>query len=181
MGPQYNVGVLSAHTRGPGPSLRAPARTPLSLFKILKGQTVWVRNFSFQIRFTIKRESGPNPDPVRTNPVQVQSFDFQVRFTIKRRVRTQSGPSLDLVRTESGRVGNSIFRYLLLFSSNLDHVQKCPESEVATLASIIPSTVTTTRVLWRRIRIFKCNRGLTFLNFMEAADVFQIQEGADVP
>ena len=148
MGPQYNVGVLSARPRGPGPSLRAPARTPLSLFKILKAQTVWVRNFG-----------------------------FQVRFTIKRRVRTQSGPSPDPVRTESGRVEKSIFMYLLSLNSNLDHVQKCPESEVATLASIIPSTVATTCVLWRRIRIFKCNRGLTFLSFTEAADVFQTQEG----
>ena len=36
MGPQYNVDI-------PNPRPQAPYRTPLSLFKILKAQTVWVR------------------------------------------------------------------------------------------------------------------------------------------
>ena len=61
--------------------------------------------------------------------------------------------------------------------AQLENLYTTPKHLVMTLASIIRSTVAAICVLWRHIRIFKCNRGLTFLNFMEAADVLQTQEG----
>ena len=73
-GPQYNVSPLV-----PCPRLRTP--TPLYLFKILKVQTVWVRNFDFEVRFTIKRKYGGSTEKYGG----VRNFDFEVRFTIKRK------------------------------------------------------------------------------------------------